>query len=298
MTRTYSILAFPCIVLALALAGCAGGGGTTPSQASSSGSGTQSLSSSQQSEVVASTASIGDSIETGLGGAVQSTSQQPHTQSLNPCVSPSPNPPVINADGIPADETYTFNNCTNLGWAPNQIVNGQINVADTSPNGGAVTLSYTQTNTNLSRTGTDANGDAYTAVLNGQRFPTLSNNILSVTRAMQVQRTSTAHGTSSISQNWEWTFTPASGQTIQLLHPLPAGQFTGSSGTITYANGSTNATLSFSITTPLVYDPACATPPRIDSGVVSFTVNGNNSHNGSFTATFPGCGQKPIITSS
>jgi VCBS repeat-containing protein len=298
MTRIH-IVAFPCIVFALALAGCAGGGSSTPMQSSSgAGAQSQSLSTSQQSEVVASTAdAIGDGVETGLGGAAQSISQR-SAQSLNPCISPSPNPPVIDADGIPANETYTFNDCTNLGWAQNEIVNGQINLTDTSPNGGAVTLSYTQTNTNLSRTGTDANDDAYTALLNGTRNPALSNNILSVTRAMQVQRTSTAHGTSTITQNWQWTFTPASGATVQLLHALPAGQFAGSSGTITYVNGSTNATVAFSIATPLVYDPGCATPPRIDSGVVSFTVNGNNNHNGSFTATFPGCGQKPVITNS
>ena len=300
MKRIFHISAFPCVVLVLALAGCAGGGSSTPMQTSSSGGSTQStqsLSSSQQSEVVASTAdAVGDGVETGLGGAAQSLNRS--VQSLNSCISPSPNPPVINSDGIPANETYTFNNCTNLGWAQNEIVNGQMNVTDTSPNGGAVTLSYTQTNTNLSRTGTDANGDAYTAVSNGTRNPALSNNVLSVTRAMQVQRTSTVHGTSTITQNWQWTFTPSSGQTVQLLHALPAGQFTGSSGTITYVNGSANATIAFSITSPLVYDPACATSPRIDSGAVSFTVNGNNNHNGSFTATFPGCGQKPVITSS
>jgi len=115
---------------------------------------------------------------------------------------------------------------------------------------------------------------------------------------MQVQRTSTANGTTQITQNWEWTFTPNSGQTVQLLHALPAGQFTGSSGTITYVNGSKNATIAFAITTPLVYDPTCTTSPRIDSGVVSFTVGGNNNHNGSFTATFTGCGQKPTIAPS
>jgi hypothetical protein len=292
MTRSLCTLTLS-ISLAALLAGCAGGG-SSPSQ-SGAGAQTQSLSTSQQSEVVASTAnSIGDGIETGLGGSVQSNNFRT-AQSLNSCITPSPNPPVINADGIPANENYTFNNCTNLGWAQNEIVNGQINITDTSPNGGATTLSYTQTNTNLSRTGTDVNGNTYTEVLNGTRNPSLSSNIMSVTRAMQVQRTSTANGTSQITQNWEWTFTPSSGQTVALLHALPAGQFTGSSGTISYANGSTNATIAFSITTPLVYDPTCTTPPRIDSGVVSFTVNGNNSHNGSFTATFTGCGQKPVI---
>jgi hypothetical protein len=274
------------------LSGCSGGSGSSPS---SQNGNAQTLSSSQQSEVVASTSNaIADGVETGLGGSVQSNNFRT-AQSLNSCITPSPAPPVINADGIPANENYTFNNCTNLGWAQNEIVNGQINITDTSPNGGATTVSYTQTNTNLSRTGTDVNGNAYTEVLGGTRNPAVSNNIMSVTRAMQVQRTSTVNGTTQISQTWQWTFTPNSGQTVQLLHALPAGQFTGSSGTITYVNGSTNATVAFSITTALVYDPTCATPPRIDSGVVSFTVNGNNSHNGSFTATFSGCGQKPVI---
>ncbi len=291
--RSLSNLTLSSVLLTALLAGCAGGG-SSPSQ-TGGGSQTQSLSSSQQSELVASTAnSIGDGVETGLGGSIQSNNFRT-AQSLNSCITPSPSPPVINADGIPANEDYTFTNCTNLGWAQNEIVNGQINITDTSPNGGATTLSYTQTNTNLSRTGTDVNGNAYTEVLNGTRNPALSNNIMGLTRAMQVARTSTANGTTQITQNWQWTFTPTSGQTVQLLHALPAGQFTGSSGTITYVNGSTNATIAFAITTPLVYDPTCATPPRIDSGVVSFTVNGNNNHNGSFTATFSGCGQKPVI---
>ncbi|MBV8423761.1 MAG: hypothetical protein JO349_01110 [Candidatus Eremiobacteraeota bacterium] len=294
MTR--SLLTIPAMVLILAIAGC-GGGGSSPSQIPSNNNQSgQSLTQGQQNETVASVSdSIGDGVETGYGGAIQSNAQQRNTESLNPCITPSPNPPVINPDGIPANENYTFTNCTNLGWAQNEIVNGLINITDTSPNGGAVTLSYTQTDTNLSRTGTDVNGDAYTAVLNGTRNPVLANNILSVTRAMQVQRTSTAHGTTQITQSWQWTFTPNSGQTEQLLHPLVAGQFTGSNGTITYVNGSTNATVTFSITTPLVYDPTCATPPRIDSGVVSFTVSGSNNHNGSYTATYPGCGQKPVI---
>jgi len=293
MSRPLRTITLCAISLAALLSGCAGGGGASSAQNGSSAQ-TQSLSSSQQSELVASTAnSIGDGVETGLGGQVQSNART--GQSLNSCITPSPNPPVINADGIPANENYTFNNCTNLGWAQNEIVNGQINITDTSPSGGVTTLSYTQTNTNLSRTGTDVNANTYTEVLNGTRDPALSNNILSLTRAMQVQRTSTANGTSQITQNWEWTFTPNSGQTVQLLHALPGGQFTGSSGTITYVNGGTNATIAFAITTALVYDPTCATPPRIDSGVVSFTVNGNNNHNGSFTATFTGCGQKPVI---
>ena len=292
MTRT---LTLPGVILAVVLSGC-GGSGSSPSGLPNN-NGTQSFTSNQQNETVASLSeSVGDGVETGLGGAAQSSAQQRNAQSLNACITPSPNPPVINADGIPANENYTFTNCTNLGWAQNEIVNGLINITDTSPNGGATTLSYTQTNTNLSRTGTDVNGNAFTAVLNGTRTPSLSNNVLSVTRSMQVQRTSTVNGTTSIVQNWQWTFTPNVGSTIQLLHPLPGGQFTGSSGTITYANGSMNATVTFSITTPLVYDPACTTPPRIDSGVVTFTVSGNNNHNGSFTATFPGCGQKPVIT--
>jgi hypothetical protein len=294
MKRSLGTLTISAISLAALLAGCSGGSGSSPSQ-TGSGSQTQSLTSSQQSEIVAATSnSIGDGIETGLGGSVQSNNFRT-AQSLNSCITPSPAPPVINADGIPANENYTFTNCTNLGWAPNEIVNGQINITDTSPNGGATTQSYTQTNTNLTRTGADVNGNAYTEVLNGTRNPALSNNIMSVTRAMQVQRTSTVNGTSQITQNWQWTFTPNSGGTVQLLHALPAGQFTGSSGTIAYVNGSINATIAFSITTALVYDPTCATPPRIDSGVVSFTVSGNNSHNGSFTATFTGCGQKPVI---
>jgi hypothetical protein len=290
--RSLGTHAISAVTLIAFLAGCSGGSGSAPSTQNGNA---QTLSSSQQSEVVASTSnSLADGVETGLGGNVQSNNFRT-AQTLNSCITPSPAPPVINADGIPANENYTFTNCTNLGWAQNEIINGQINITDTSPNGGATTISYTQTNTNLSRTGTDVNGNAYTEVLNGTRNPALSNNIVSVTRAMQVQRTSTVNGTTQITQNWQWTFTPNSGQTAQLLHALPAGQFTGSSGTITYVNGSTNATIAFSITTPLVYDPTCATPPRIDSGVVSFTVSGNNNHNGSFTATFPGCGQKPVI---
>lgn len=296
-TMTRSLLILPVIALSFALTGCGGGGGATPSQVTGNGASGQSLTTSQQAETVASVSnSIGDGIETGLGGATQSNAQQRNAQSLNPCITPSPTPPVINSDGIPANENYTFANCTNLGWAPNEIVSGLINITDSSPNGGATTLSYTQTDTNLSRAGTDVNGSTYTEVLNGTRDPVLANNILSVTRSMQVQRTSTANGTTQITQSWQWTFTPSSGGTVQLLHPLVAGQFTGSNGTITYVNGSLDATLTFSITTPLVYDPTCTTPPRIDSGVVSFSVNGNSNRTGSYTATFPGCGQKPVIT--
>lgn len=295
MTRSSRFFVLPVATFAFALAGCAGGGSLAPSA-----SGTGTMSGSQQSEIAANVSdSLSDGIETGLGGAVQSVAQNARTaQSLNSCITPNPNPPVLDPDGIPANETYTFANCTTLGWAPSETVNGQIGIVDTSPSGGATTQSYTQTNTNLSRAGTDVNGDSYTAVENGQRFPVLSNNVLSVTRSMQVQRSSSAHGTTNISQSWQWTFTPASGQTVQLLHLLPAGSFTGSSGTVTYANGTTNATLSFTITTPLAYDPSCATPPRIDSGAIAFTVVGSNSHNGSFTLTFPGCGQRPVITAA
>src|SRR5579863_5365732 len=176
LMRSLSNLTLSSVLLTAFLAGCAGGGGSSPSQ---SGGSSQTLSSSQQGEIVASTANaIGDGVETGLGGSVQSNNFRT-AQSLNSCITPSPNPPVINPDGIPANQNYTFTNCTNLGWAQNEIVNGQINITDTSPNGGATTLSYTQTNTNLSRTGTDLNGNTYTEVLNGTRDPALSNNIMS-----------------------------------------------------------------------------------------------------------------------
>ena len=138
-------------------------------------------------------------------------------------------------------------------------------------------------------------GSAYTEVLNGQRFPSLASNVLSVRRAMQVARTTTA-GTANVTQNWNWSFTPNSGSTIALFKPLPSGQFSTATGTITWARGTENFTLNFSITTPLVYDSTCTTPPRITAGVVTFTTTGSGSHNGTFTATFTGCGVKPTVS--
>ncbi|MBV8150682.1 MAG: hypothetical protein JOY59_03920, partial [Candidatus Eremiobacteraeota bacterium] len=96
-------------------------------------------------------------------------------------------------------------------------------------------------------------------------------------------------------QNWNWSFTPNAGSTIALLKPLPAGQFNSATGTITWVRGTENFTVNFSITQPLVYDPTCTTPPRITAGVVTFTSTGG-THSGTFTATFTGCGIKPIIS--
>lgn len=288
MNRTHGILILT-TAFAVALAGCGGGtSGSSPVQIPSTSNSQGPLSIQQQSDIVSSTYNaIGDAVETGLGGSALSADRS--AQTLNPCITATPFPIVdANHNGIPDNETYTFTNCTNLGWAAGETVNGQMNILDTSSGS---TLSYTQTDTNLSSAGTD-NGVSYTEVLNGQRFPSLVNNVESVTRAMQVVRT-TASGTANVGQNWQWSFTPASGQTIQLLHPLPAGQFTSASGTITYANGTENATLTFSIAAPLTFDPTCATAPRLTSGVVSYTLTGSKT--GTFTATFTGCGIPPII---
>src|SRR5690348_841784 len=107
MTRSSGTTWLPVAMLIVALTGCGGGSSVAPATSSS-----QSLSQSQQSEVAANVSnSIDDGIETGLGGAAQSISVNGRTvQSLNACITPSPNPPVINADGIPANENYTFNN--------------------------------------------------------------------------------------------------------------------------------------------------------------------------------------------
>ncbi|MBV8151450.1 MAG: hypothetical protein JOY59_07830, partial [Candidatus Eremiobacteraeota bacterium] len=234
------------LAVALALSGCGGGGsGAAAPPPASNASSTSLMTSDQQSNLVSTTTNaVADSVETGLGGSVQPTERG--SEALNPCITPSPKPPVINSDGIPANETYTYNNCTNLGWASDETVNGQINITDTTPASGSP-LSYTQTDTNLSESGTDANGNAYSDVLNGQRFPSLASNVLSVRRAMQVARTTSA-GTANVGQNWNWSFTPNAGSTITLLKPLPAGQFNSATGTITWARGTENFTVNFSIT--------------------------------------------------
>ena len=289
MARPYRTLSFSA-ALAVALAGCGGGGSSAPSQTAMNPGTVSTLSVQQQTDVVYSlTHDFGDSMETGLGGATSSIARS--AQALNPCITPSPKPPVIDADGIPANETYTYTNCRNLGWSPGETVNGQVNITDTSPAGGTgATLSYTQTNTNLSIAGSD-NGTSYSEVENGQRFPSVTANVLSVTRAMQVVRTN-ANGTSNIGQSWSWSLTP-SGGTVALLQPWPAGTINPASGTISYANGSTSATISFSNSTPMSFDPSCGTAPRFTAGTIAFTVTGG-SKSGQFTATWNGCGP-PII---
>lgn len=293
MTRSHRILTIVA-AFAVSLAGCGGGGGATaPSQIPSTPNNTsQSPLTLEQQSVVTSTTihELSTAVENGLSSVGQSL--QRSAQGLNPCITAQPNPPVINPDGIPANETYTFNNCTNLGWSPNETVNGQMNVTDTSSGS---TLSYTQTNTSLTISGNE-NGTNYTEVMNGKRFPSLINNQESVTRQMSVART-TSNGTANITQNWQWTFTPAAGATIKLLRALPAGQFSQASGTITWARNLENFMVNFSISTPLQYDPTCNAEPKFTAGVVAFTRTGGNN-SGSFTATFTGCGIPPIIASS
>lgn len=292
MTRSHRILTLVAVA-AVSLAGCGGGGAAGPAQIPSTNSNPSQapLTSEQQSVLTSATVhELGTEVENGLNGVALSV--QRSAQALNPCITPQPNPPVINPDGIPANETYTFNNCTNLGWSPNETVNGQINVTDTSSGSN---LSYTQTNTNLTVSGSEG-GNSYTEVRNGRRFPSLSNNQETVMRQMQVART-TSSGTANITQNWQWTFTPASGATLKLLRALPAGQFSQASGTITWARNLENFMVNFSISTPLQYDPTCSSEPKFTAGVVAFTRTGG-ANNGSFTATFTGCGVPPIIASS
>lgn len=276
------------VFAALALTACGGGGGSAASAPSAAQG---ALTAQQMTDIAYSSMhEFVSGLETGV--ASLASSDQRSAQS-NPCTAVSPAPPVINADGIPANETYTHNNCKNLPWAAGESVSGQVNIKDTSQN--AHNLSYTQTDTNLSISGTD-NGTPFTTVRNGQRFVSSTGNgeTFSVTRVINAVRT-TPNGVLNISNAWESHFTADPGQSVVLLQQLPAGKFDQAEGTATYVSGAFNVIVTFNITQPLHFDPTCASSPAFTSGVIRFDRTGGNNP-GSFTATFSGCGIPPAIS--
>ncbi len=283
-----------CGLLAAAalLASCGGGGGAgTPAAGSAQTSSTSQLTAQEMTNIVnASVPEFTSGYATNLDTVTTSTGSR--SAQSNPCIHASPLPQVINPDGLPANETYSHDNCTNLDWAPNMTVNGDINITDTSNNRNS--LSYTQTDINLSLAGNDLSGVPFTEVRNGQRFVTApSSHELSVTRQIDALRTLPTQ-TIEITNDWEWHFTAAPGLSVQLLRKLPAGQFDEAHGTAAHSNGASIVVVGFSIAQPLQFDPTCTTPPAFTSGQIKYTqVGGANP--GKFTATFSGCGIPPAI---
>ncbi len=282
--------------IAMLLASCGGGGGAgTPAAGSGSlqgpSSSNQPLTAQQMTEVVnASVPEFTSGYATNLDTVTTSTGSR--SAQSNPCIHASPLPQVINPDGLPANETYSHDNCTNLDWAPNMTVNGDINITDTSNNRNS--LSYTQTDINLSLAGNDLSGVPFTEVRNGQRFVTApSSHELSVTRQIDALRTLPTQ-TIEITNDWEWHFTAAPGLSVQLLRKLPAGQFDEAHGTAAHSNGASIVVVGFSIAQPLQFDPTCTTPPAFTSGQIKYTQAGG-ANPGKFTATFSGCGIPPVI---
>ncbi|MGH7662108.1 MAG: hypothetical protein ACRENA_14480, partial [Vulcanimicrobiaceae bacterium] len=232
-----------------ALTAC-GGGGSSVSGASGAQSGA--FTSQQMNDI---SYSALHEFVSGMETGVSSLSVDQRSAQSDPCTAVSPSPPVINADGIPANETYVHSDCKDLPWAVGESVSGQVNIKDTSRN--AQNLSYTQTDTNLSVSGND-NGTPFTVVRNGNRFVGSTGNgqTFSVTRLIVAVRT-TPNSTLNIADNWESHFTADPQQNVVLLEKLPAGKFDEAHGSATYVNASISVTVNFSITQPLHFDPTC-----------------------------------------
>lgn len=281
---------FATLTTAAALTACGGGGGGS---SPSGGASTQGAFTTQQMNDIA-YSSLHEFVS-GLETGVSSLSTNQRSAQSDPCTAVSPSPPVINADGIPANETYVHTNCKDLPWAMGESVSGQVNIKDTSKN--AHNLSYTQTDTNLSVSGND-NGTPFTDVRNGTRLVASGGNgeTFDVTRLITAVRT-TPNSTLNITNSWHSHFTADPGQNVVLLEKLPAGKFDEADGSATYLGAIVNVTVNFSIAEPLHFDPTCTSSPAFTSGVIQFTRTGGTNP-GSFTATFTGCGIPPIVVNA
>lgn len=204
------------------------------------------------------------------------------------CLAIVPVGPTDTSHNIPEDVWYVFRDCTATVGGVTGTYDGIIKVLDVS------TPATTALNQTVSATFSAGDGrSSYTETRNGQRFPSLAGNQLSELRNMTVSR-STALGTATITHSWTWQFVPSAG-TVSMNQRLPAGVFTQAGGSLTWVRNNENFTLTVSIASPLVYDPACSSHPRITAGAVRYVRTGSST-SASFTQTFNGCGRASTVS--
>lgn len=188
-------------------------------------------------------------------------------------------------DGIRDSTTFTYAlpacEFTNLRGGTLQFT-GKIFVTDPDPapafayklEYGDFRMAFTAANPSLS----------WSATRNGARQLSATAAGLALSNTVSVVRTF-PRGEGSAAHNTLLTFTPAAGASLVRGEPLPAGSFT-LDGTVNFTRNGAQRTLTIQTVTPLAYDPACETAPRLTAGEIRLV-----RPDGSFVrVTWTGCG--------
>lgn len=196
-------------------------------------------------------------------------------------------------DGIATDDTLTFTpaNCGGEDRESGLVtsVSGTVRVQDLGTiYGFQLTLKDFQVSIvpRGQRVGT-------TMVLNGTYRATVSATAASATQDLDYDIQIAGAPPISVSYNWDAEFTPMEGMRISPNRRWPSGTFD-ISGNLDYSVGDNAMSFSLDTTDPLIFEPACETPPPFSSGELQGVLT--TSQSSGFTLTHRHCGAAPAVS--
>ena len=214
----------------------------------------------------------------------------------SPCVTVSPLPPV-NSDGdiVPDSLRFDFAGCVfthHMGQVTDSL-DGTIDIVDPLPLATSHGARFVFTDFTRARTNETFPARSFIAVHNGTREWGASPDTLGHTITNFVSQWTHPGGfTSTHRKDWVGKFTALTPGTIQPGQPLPAGSWT-LDGTSEWERGGRTWSVVTTTTDPLVFDPACAVPPRLTGGSLHLVV----TRDGVVTdvdIVFTACGQYTV----
>lgn len=197
------------------------------------------------------------------------------------------------SDTIPREVSFDFN-CSGTGWLGGTAsLTGQVSFIDPL---GAV-LGYDATLNDLTLALVNAQGNrSYTETRNGTAIRRFSANSFTETRKVATLRDYKGVFVTAlvtITNEWDLSFSPEAGSSIELFKALPSGRFN-LTGTTRWSGEDGAYTLEVSTPEGLDYDADCTQTPSIVNGRIDARLSGIN--NTKISIQFSACGVKPTVT--
>lgn len=187
-----------------------------------------------------------------------------------------------------ATYTYALPACTFEGWHGGVVeLTGSITVSDPDP-APSFAFQVGYDDFRWAFTSPDA-GRTWSAVRNGLRTLTATAAQLTLSNQVSVARTFPVRGEATVAHNTQLVFTPDAGTALQVGEPLPSGYVT-KAGQVTFSRHGTTRTFQVQTVTPLRFDAACTSAPRITAGEVHYAL----ASGGYAKVTWTGCGVLPV----
>jgi hypothetical protein len=289
-------------LLAMAIAGCSASNSTTSTSGSSSSADLNNASTATASEISASVGSMTMNQSAQSGGAFGAAADASHghqpqakAASGNGCGTV-----VIdseNSQNQVTDETITYAlpACKFTGPVAMDSVSitGTLELMDPNPS----VFSFSSKATNL-EIATTASGVTNSETHNGTRQLNATSSLASEANDMTTAFVKAGAPAGTLTNTLALSFTPSTGDTLAPGEPLPAGtiQASGTIGWTSASAGAATRTFMVSTTTPLVYDPGCATTSAspFDAGQLKVVIS-DGSTTTYARVTWTDCGSPAVV---